>query len=133
MDLIPETQGRSSNPQPDPVFIFAQYLKDAISVVIKYDRSGKSNQGDQPARKKEQLQDSAPGTKDREIYYSFANYITPPTIFRLNPESGTSEVFRKTFIVHSMENMYITEQVFYKSKDSTRVSNDHNLQKKAQR
>ncbi len=118
VDLIPETQD-VLQPSTGSGFIFAQYLKDAISVVIKYDRSGKAiREINLPG--KGTASGFSSRYKDREIYYSFANYITPPTIFRLNPESGTSEVFRKPSLSFD-GNMYITEQVFYKSKDSTRV------------
>ena len=57
---------------------------------------------------------------DKEVYYSFENYIIPPTIYRLDPASGSSEIFRKPSIAFN-EDDYVSEQVFYYSKDSTRV------------
>jgi prolyl oligopeptidase len=117
-DLIPESQD-VLEPSTGAGFIFAHYLKDAISEVIQYDRSGKAVR-----EIKLPGAGSASGfgarTKDKEVYFTFANYITPSTIYRLDPVTGASEVFRKPSISFD-GSQYVTEQVFYSSKDNTKV------------
>ncbi|MBN4062265.1 MAG: S9 family peptidase [Flavobacteriales bacterium] len=59
--------------------------------------------------------------KDDSIaFYSFVNYTTPATIFKYNEVSNTSEIYRKPEIDFE-PNDYVTEQVFYKSKDGTEI------------
>jgi prolyl oligopeptidase len=54
------------------------------------------------------------------VYFSFANYITPSTIYKLDPETGNSEVYKKPVISFNSDE-YESLQVFYKSKDGTRI------------
>lgn len=55
-----------------------------------------------------------------EIFYSFTSFTFPTTIYRYNPETNKSEVFRAPKVDFNPED-YVTEQVFYTSKDGTRV------------
>ncbi len=57
---------------------------------------------------------------DEETFYSFASFTTPPTIYRYQVASGKSEVYKAPKVDFD-PNDYTTEQVFYKSKDGTRV------------
>jgi len=57
---------------------------------------------------------------DLEIFYSFSSFTYPPTIYRYNIASGQSETFRKTDVPFDPE-AFETRQVFYESKDKTRV------------
>jgi prolyl oligopeptidase (EC:3.4.21.26). Serine peptidase. MEROPS family S09A len=54
------------------------------------------------------------------MYYSFTNYITPGTIYKFNAESGKSEIYQKPKVKFNPED-YISEQVFYHSKDGTKI------------
>ena len=56
----------------------------------------------------------------KETFYSFSSYATPPTIYRYDFTTGASEVFRKADVAFDPNN-YVTQQVFYASKDGTRV------------
>ena len=58
--------------------------------------------------------------KDIESYYSFTNYVTPGSIYKYNFKDGTSELFRKPDIDFNPED-YESKQVFYTSKDGTKV------------
>ncbi len=98
---------------------FASYLKDACSLVKVYDLTGQHEMDvSLPAI------GSASGFGGKrshgETFYSFSNYATPTTIYRLDLKTGKSEVFRQP-IVKFNPNDYETKQVFYKSKDGTRV------------
>jgi prolyl oligopeptidase len=58
--------------------------------------------------------------KDRETFYSFTGFTTPTTIYRYDVATGTSTVFRKPKVDFDPAN-YETKQIFYTSKDKTRV------------
>jgi prolyl oligopeptidase len=99
--------------------LVAQYLKDAHSEVQVFDLSGKH------------LRDvELPGVgtasgfqgtrKDKETFYSYTSFTTPATIYRYDLESGQSSVFRKPRVKFNPED-YETRQIFYRSKDGTRV------------
>lgn len=57
---------------------------------------------------------------DPETFYSFTSYTTPPTVYRYNVQSGeTKAVFAPKATFEPKD--YVTEQVFYSSKDGTRI------------
>jgi prolyl oligopeptidase len=118
VDFIPETENVLSVSSGSGYF-FANYLKDAISYVKQYDTSGK-------AVREIKLPGigSASGfsgkRQDKEIYYSFTNYTTPSVIYSMDPLSGDARIYRKP-VVSFNDQDYESEQVFYNSKDGTRV------------
>ena len=57
---------------------------------------------------------------DRETFYSFTSFTTPATIYRYDMVSGESTIFRQPNVDFNPDN-YETKQVFYSSKDGTRV------------
>jgi prolyl oligopeptidase len=57
---------------------------------------------------------------DKEIYYSFTNYITPGSILKYSFENGTSELYQKPEIDFNSDD-FESKQVFYTSKDGTRI------------
>tara|TARA_Y100000768_G_scaffold360250_1_gene317351 strand:+ start:18 stop:2153 length:2136 start_codon:yes stop_codon:yes gene_type:complete len=99
--------------------LFVRYLVDAKSQIMQYDLNGKIiREIELPAI------GSAYGFSAKEdeddLYYSFSSYTYPSTIFNFNIESGKSNLYRQPEIDFEPSN-YITEQVFYKSKDQTTV------------
>ena len=58
--------------------------------------------------------------KDTETFYTFSSVATPPTIYHYDVASGTSRLFRRAEVKFDPEK-YAVRQVFYKSKDGTRV------------
>ena len=61
------------------------------------------------------------GKKDQStLYYSFTNYKTPGTTFSFDVSTGESKVYRESAIDFNT-NDYTSEQVFYTSKDGTKV------------
>jgi len=117
-DLIPETS-QVLEPATCSGYIFAHYMKDAVSLVKQYDYAGKMIR---------EIQLPGLGTadgfsgkkKDKTVYYTFTNYITPGTIFAFEPNSGISEVYRKSKCQFQSE-AYESKQVFYTSKDGTKI------------
>jgi prolyl oligopeptidase len=53
-------------------------------------------------------------------FYSFESFIIPPTIYHYDVQSGKAEVFAKPTVPFNSDD-YEVKQVFYKSKDGTRV------------
>lgn len=117
-DFIKETENVLS-PSTGAGYFFANYTKDAVSLVLQYDYSGKLVR---------EIKLPAVGTaggfgskKDEKIlYYSFTNYTTPGTIFSFEPKSGKSEVYQKPKVDFKSED-YESKQVFYTSKDGTKI------------
>ncbi|NRQ42620.1 S9 family peptidase [Rheinheimera sp. YQF-2] len=118
VDLIPHTDNVLSA-STGAGYIFAEYMVDAIAKVQQYDYSGKL------------LRDiSLPGVgsvggfsgkkADDTLYYTFTNYTTAQTIYSFAPATGSSEVYSKSGADFDSNN-YVSEQVFYSSKDGTKV------------
>ncbi|RDK88436.1 prolyl oligopeptidase family serine peptidase [Marinirhabdus gelatinilytica] len=117
-DFIPETENVLS-PGTGGGYFFTEYMVDAVSKVMQYDYDGNlvreielpgvGSAGGFGAKKEE-----------KELYYSFTNYVTPGSIYKFDIESGKSELYRKPEIDFNPEN-YESKQVFYTSKDGTKV------------
>ena len=58
--------------------------------------------------------------KDTDTFYSFSSFALPPTTYRYNMITGVSELFRKADVKFNPDD-YETSQVFYTSKDGTKV------------
>ncbi|HKP82126.1 MAG TPA: prolyl oligopeptidase family serine peptidase [Pyrinomonadaceae bacterium] len=58
---------------------------------------------------------------DKHVYYSFTSFNYPPTIFKYDIATKKSTVFRTVDIPGFKAENYETKQIFYKSKDGTRV------------
>ena len=57
---------------------------------------------------------------DRETFYTFASFNMPPTVYRYDVATGKSSVFRKPRLAFDPDD-YETTQVFFRSKDGTRI------------
>ncbi|MCP4592665.1 MAG: S9 family peptidase [bacterium] len=109
---------KSVNLLNDGVFV-ASYLKDAHSQVRLIDLEGKSlGEVELPGV------GSAWGfggrREDTETFYMYTGLSAPATIYRYDLVSGASTVYRRPKVDFNPED-YVTKQVFYKSKDGTRV------------
>jgi prolyl oligopeptidase len=118
IDLIPETEHVLSS-STGGGYIFAEYMADAISIAFQYDYQG---------NKVREIKLPGVGTltslggksEETNLYYSFTNYKTPTTIYSYNVKTGESEVYRKSGAQFNPDE-YVSEQVFYQSKDGTKV------------
>jgi prolyl oligopeptidase len=99
--------------------IFAQYLQDAYSVVRTTDLNGK-------ALYEVKLPGFGQATgffgdvTDKETFFAYTDFLTPTTISRLDVATGEVTVFRAPKVSIDTR-AYQVEQVFYRSKDGTRV------------
>lgn len=99
--------------------LFAEYTRDACSHDYIYDLNGKSE---------EEIQLPGIGTvggfsgrpEDKTAFYAFTSFTFPTTIYKYDIETKSSSVLYKPEIDFDFSN-YTTEQVFYKSKDGTKV------------
>ena len=57
---------------------------------------------------------------DTETFYSFSSFATPPSIFRFDLLTGESTLLRQAQVKFNPDD-YLVEQVFYSSKDGTKV------------
>ena len=117
-DFIPETEFVLNISKAGGYF-FARYMIDAISKVYQLDYKGKLMR---------EIELPGIGTasgfnakkNDKELYFSFTNYYTPSTIYKLNIESGEYENYWTPSIDFDPNN-YESKQIFYNSKDGTKV------------
>ena len=118
VDLIPETKHVLSASTAGGYF-FAEYMVDAISQVKQYDYDGNfirdiklpgiGNAGGFGGKK-----------EDKVDFYSFTNYKTPASIYTFDIETGLSELYWRPEI-HFNSDGYESKQVFYASKDRTKI------------
>ncbi|HMR87172.1 MAG TPA: prolyl oligopeptidase family serine peptidase [Saprospiraceae bacterium] len=118
VDFIPETENVLSAGTACGYF-FAHYMKDALSNIKQYDYTGKLvREVTLPGLGTASMGGAKKDEKD--VYFSFTNYITPGSIYKYNPATGASEVYVTPKIDFNPEN-YESKQVFYTSKDGTKV------------
>ena len=97
----------------------ANYLKDAYTQVKIFDTTGKFvREVEFPTIGSAEGFGGEPD--DQETFYSFTSFTTPTTIYRYDIETGKSTVFRQPQVDFNPAN-FETKQVFYSSKDGTKV------------
>lgn len=97
----------------------ARYLKDAATEVRQYTLAGK------PAGKV-----SLPGVgtaygfngkaDSGETFYAFSSYVRPTSVFRYDVSSGKSTLWQAPKLAFNPDD-YVSQQVFYPSKDGTKI------------
>jgi prolyl oligopeptidase len=119
-DVIPEQNNTLRTVSQAGKKLFASYIEKAKTKVVQYSQDGKQEK---------EVALPAIGTAsgfegkatDNEVFYSFTSYTFPTTIYRYDIASGKSSIFRQPTLDFQPEN-YETKQVFYESKDKTKVS-----------
>ena len=100
-------------------YLFASYLEDAQSRIRQYDYDG---------RLVRVVELPAIGTvggfdrekEDAELYYTLTNYTSPATVYKYDIASGTSTLYKAPEVKFDPA-QFTTEQVFFTSKDGTKV------------
>ncbi len=118
VDLIPETDNVLT-PSIGGGYIFAHYMVDAISQVKQYNYNGTLVRDiELPGLG---TASGFGGKKDEKTdYFYFTNYKTPASIFQLDVETGAIALYWKPSIAFNSDD-YESKQVFYTSKDGTKV------------
>lgn len=117
--MIPEKEENLSSVSSSGGKLFVTYLKDVTTRVYVYNYNGKLER---------ELKLPALGTAsgfggnrdDKFIFYTFTSITFPPTIYKYDIATGVSSVFRKPEVKFKPED-YKMEQVFYPSKDGTKI------------
>src|SRR6478735_7843289 len=117
--LIPEASENIQTVSVGGKRLFINYLKDVSSRVYEYDYKG---------RRIREIVLPAPGIAtgfdgkqdDKFVFYSFSTFNYPPTIFKYDIATGKSSLFRKPELSFDPADFEV-KQVFYASKDSTKV------------
>ena len=99
--------------------LFVNYLKDVSTRTYVYDMKGKLLR---------ELKYPGIGTgagldgqnDDKVVFYVFTSFTVPPTIYKYDIASGISTIFRKPEVNFNPAD-YDTKQVFYTSKDGTKI------------
>ena len=118
-EIIPETENVLETASIIGGKIVANYMKDATNHLYGFDLEGKRlyevklpTLGSVTA---------ISGDKDdNEAFYMFTSYTFPPTIYRFDATKNTTNVFKKIELPFNADN-FVTEQIFYTSKDGTKV------------
>ncbi len=117
--LIPESKYKIEDVDYVGGKLIVAYLKDVTSQASVFDLEGK---------KLHDIELPGIGTASgfsgdpevTEVFYSFTSFNFPRTVYRYTIAENKSEVFRKPKIKFDPEK-YVTRQVFYESKDKTKV------------
>lgn len=117
--LIPEADATLQNVSYVGGQFIAQYLRDARSEVKRFDRDGKLlGLVELPGL------GAAAGFRGKgdasETFYSYTSFTVPTDIYRLDLKTGASTLLRRPKTAFNPD-LYETTQVWYTSKDGTRV------------
>jgi prolyl oligopeptidase len=117
--VIPEKPEVLSGAGTAGAYMFTNYLKDANSKIYQHQLDGTLvREIELPALGSA---GGFSGKRDEKIlFYTFTSFTYPPTIYKFDPATGASEVFRKPEVKFD-PSAYETKQVFYASKDGTKV------------
>ena len=118
-DIVPETDNAMQGVGTANKKMFVSYLKDAKTLIKQFDFSGKLER---------EVELPGIGTaggfggkiSDKQIYYTFTSYTYPSSIFKYDIASGKSTLYEKPKVDFN-PGEYETKQVFYTSKDGTKV------------
>ena len=118
-EIIPQAKDPLDDASKVGGKLIVTYMKDARSRVVRFDADGKNP-----------IELKLPGIgtvggfegkeKDKQVFYSFTSFTDPGAIHRLDIETGESKLWTKPSVGFD-GSAYETEQVFYNSKDGTRI------------
>jgi prolyl oligopeptidase len=119
-DVVPETTDTLSSASTQGGKLFITYARDVTSHPYVYSLEGKMENA---------IALPGPGTaggfggrrEDTSAFYAYSSFNYPSTIFRYDIAAAESAVFRESAIKGFRAADYETVQVFYTSKDGTRV------------
>ncbi|MEO5907082.1 MAG: prolyl oligopeptidase family serine peptidase, partial [Saprospiraceae bacterium] len=117
-DVIPETENVLSAGSGGGK-LFANYLIDAKSAVKQYDLNGKL-EWDVVLPGIGTVSGFGARKDDKDLYYSFTSFTNPSSIYHYDIASGKSTLYMEPKVEFNPDD-YETRQIFYVSKDGTKV------------
>ena len=119
VDVIPEREETLSRTQIVGNRLILSYIKDAKSMALMTDLSGKPVQ---------EIKLNAIGTAsgfsgtpgDPETFFGFSSFNQPGAVYRFNSDTGVSTVFAQPKLSFDPQD-YSVAQIFYPSKDGTKI------------
>ncbi len=119
IEILPESDAVLSGASMVGGKLFATYLRDAHTQVCIYSLDGKLEK---------ELELPGVGTaagfggemKDDETFFAYTSYTYPTSLYRYDIKTGRTSLFKKPDVKFNADD-YETKQVFYASKDGTRV------------
>ena len=119
-DVLPEQPEPLENAGTAGGKLFATYLKDVSSRAYVYSLDGKlENEVKLPGLGT--VGGFGGRNDDKFVFYTYTSFNSPPTIYKYDIASKKSTVFRTVEIPGFNANDYEVKQVFYPSKDGTKV------------
>ena len=117
-DLVPETDN-VLNASTGGGYIFTQYMVDAIDKVYQYDYQGnKIREIELPGAGS--ASSLSGKTKAKTLYFTFTNSTTPSVTLAFDIKTGTTTQFNQSKVKFDSTD-YVSKQVFYTSKDGTKI------------
>jgi prolyl oligopeptidase len=117
-DLVPETDN-VLNASTGGGYIFTQYMVDAIDKVYQYDYQGnKIREIELPGAGS--ASSLSGKTKAKTLYFTFTNSTTPSVTLAFDIKTGTTTQFNQSKVKFDSAD-YVSKQVFYRSKDGTKI------------
>jgi len=118
-EIIPEKTELLEGANVSAGKLFASYLKDVTTRVYQYSKQGELER--EVALPGLGTANGFYGEKDdTELFYSFTSFTTPSDIYKYDVNTGTSELYMKSKVSFNADE-YETRQVFYPSKDGTKI------------
>ena len=120
-EILPERPEPLDNATVAAGRLFATYTRDVTHRVQVHDMSGKLEREIQlpTLGRVSGFGGQWPGDHP-EVFYTFTSFTHPPTIYRYDVATGVSTVWRQTEVPFTPD-QFETRQVFYASKDGTRI------------
>jgi prolyl oligopeptidase len=118
-EVIPESSDALQSASLIGDLFFANYLHQAYSRALVFDKKGTQiGQVDLPGIGT--VEGFSGRQPDRETFYQFTGFTMPGTIYRYDLDTKQSELFRQPHVGFDPSE-YVTEQVFYPSRDGTPI------------
>jgi prolyl oligopeptidase len=119
-DIIPETENVLKSVSLGGNKLIASYMEDAKSKVLFYDLDGSNEYAlDLPGIGT--MSSFSSDLNENIAFYAFTSYTSPSVIYKFDFEKLESDVYKKPKLKGLNFDEYITKQVFYESKDGTKI------------
>jgi len=117
--VIPESENLLESVSMAGGKLFARYQVDVTNRIYRYDEAGTS-EGEVSLPGLGSVSGFGGSDDDTELFYQFTSFTSPGTIYSYDIASGESRVLKQADVDFSADD-YETKQVFYPSKDGTKI------------